>query len=203
MNYLLDQEFPFGLEKFLLCRKELEKRGLQIIGQIDAKHIVQDSDELKNLFEIIESECINKRVWMLLGSVDSKNWLPLQLASVSAEKSDIRSEIKADLKRMIPFNPDKDIRKWTSKFHGAIMEVEIGRDIVCQKYSKLREKCLYFALAILVKEEYCNEDVEIVSRYQKKEIELAYELKPLIWNPSPNEKAYIRNTIKKNSILST
>ena len=139
MTYLLDREFPFGLENLLLCGKNIEEKGLQIIAQIDAKHIVHGSDELKKLFEIIESKCINKRMWVLLGSVDSKKWLPLQLASVSAEKSDIRREIKTDLKRMIPFDSDKDIRKWTSKFHGAIMDVEIGKDIVCQKYSKLRE----------------------------------------------------------------
>lgn len=192
MTYLLDREFPFGLENLLLCGKNIEEKGLQIIAQIDAKHIVHGSEELKKLFEIIESKCINKRMWVLLGSVDSKKWLPLQLASVSAEKSDIRREIKTDLKRMIPFDSDKDIRKWTSKFHGAIMDVEIGKDIVCQKYSKLREKCPHFAIAVLVKEEYGNEDVDIISKYQKKEIELAYELKPLIWNPSPREKVYIK-----------
>ena len=59
-------------------------------------------------------------------------------------------------------------------------------------YSKLREKCPHFAIAVLVKEEYGNEDVDIISKYQKKEIELAYELKPLIWNPSPREKVYIK-----------
>lgn len=200
-NYIIDKDFPFGLEEFLLCQKEIENRGLQIIVQIEAKHITQDSDELKALFEVIESKCKNKRLWVLFGSDDSKNWLPLQVASVFAEKSDIRSEIKKDFIRMTPYDPDKDVKEWRSKFYGAIMEVKIGQDVVCQKYSTLRKKCFNFAIAILEKEEYCNEDVEIISKYQKKEIELAYELKPLIWNPSPIEKKYIKYYIEKNSNL--
>ena len=53
MTYLLDREFPFGLENLLLCGKNIEEKGLQIIAQIEAKHIVHGSDELKKLFEII------------------------------------------------------------------------------------------------------------------------------------------------------
>ena len=37
-------------------------------------------------------------------------------------------------------------------------------------YSKLREKCPHFAIAVLVKEEYGNEDVDIISKYQKKKL---------------------------------
>lgn len=198
MNYLIDKDFPFELENFLLSEEELEKKGLQIIGKINSEHIVQNSNELKSLFEKIDIECKEKRLWMLLGSNDLKNWLPLQLASVSAEESDIIYEIKTDLKRMTPFDPIKDIRGWKSKFHGQIMQVESGRDIICQKYFKLREKCPYFSIAILLNEEYCNEHIEIISKYQKKEIELAYDLKPLIWNPSPKEKKYINDNFPTN-----
>lgn len=192
MDCLIDISFPFGLEKNLLCENELENKGLRIIGKIKSENIVQDSVELKRLFKVIENECKNKRIWALLGSKDSNNWLPLQLASISAEKSDIRSEIKADLKRMTPFDKKTDKRVWKSEFYGAIMEVYVGQDIICQKYSKLREKCDYFSIAILIEEEYNNEDVDIITKYQKMEIELAYKLKPLIWNPSPKEKRYIK-----------
>lgn len=92
MTYLLDREFPFGLENLLLCGKNIEEKGLQIIAQIEAKHIVHGSDELKKLFEIIESKCINKRMWVLLGSVDSKkngcryNWQVFLLKKVILEE---------------------------------------------------------------------------------------------------------------------
>ncbi len=95
---------------------------------------------------------------------------------------------------MIPFDPQIDVKEWKSYYYGAIMEVEIGRDTVCQKYAKLREKCPFFAIAILDKEEYCEEDISIISKYQKKEIELAEKLEPLIWNPSPKEKKYIKES---------
>lgn len=110
-------------------------------------------------------------------------------------KKDVRYEIKSDFKRMIPFNPETDVREWTSKFHGRIMEVEIGRDIYYQKYAKLREKSTFLAVAVLAKEEYTNTDNGIITKYQKKEIDLAYELKPLIWNPSPQELKYLNNSI--------
>lgn len=67
-------------------------------------------------------------MWGLFGSDDSKRWLPLQLASVSA----------------------------------------------------------------LTGEEYADTDNSIITKYQKKEIDLAYELKPLIWNPSPQEMKYLK-----------
>lgn len=195
MGYLIDTPFPFGLEKYLLNEKEIDRKGLQIIAQIQSESICDDSNELKEFFGTIDSKCKDKRLWVLLGSDDSKRWLPLQLASVYAEKKDVRYEIKCDFKRMIPFNPETDIREWTSKFHGKIMEVEIGRDIYCQKYAKLREKSTFLAVAVLAKEKYANTDNGIITKYQKKEIDLAYELKPLIWNPSPQEMKYINNSI--------
>ena len=196
-QYIVNKKFPFGLEKMMLSQEEIKSKSLIFIGTIKAKDIIQDSEELNRLFNVVESRCKNKRLWGLFGSDDSKKWLPLQLGSVSAENSDIRSEIKTDLKRMTPFDKNKDVRSWESIFHGAIMEVENGHDIVCQKYSKLREICSHFAIAILANEDYEDDDHGIVTKYQKKEIDLAYELKPLIWNPSPKEKKYIK-TINGN-----
>lgn len=193
MKYLIDNPFPFGLEKYLLNEKGIISKGLKIIAQIQSETICDNSNELKDFFDIIDSKCKDKRLWVLFGSDDSKRWLPLQLASVYGDEKDIRYEIKSDFKRMIPFNPETDVREWNSKFHSRIMEVEIGRDIYCQKYAKLREKSTFFAVAILAKEEYADIENSIITKYQKKEIELAYELKPLIWNPSPQEKKYLNN----------
>lgn len=195
MGYLIDNPFPFGLERYLLNEKGIANKGLQIIVQIRSETIYDNSNELTEFFNIIDSKCKDKRLWVLFGSDDSKRWLPLQLASVYAEKKDIRYEIKSDFKRMIPFNPETDVREWTSKFHGKIMEVEIGRDIYCQKYAKLREKFIFLAVAVLTKEEYADTDNGIITKYQKKEIDLAYELKPLIWNPSPQEMKYLNSCI--------
>lgn len=193
MECLIDSPFPFGLEECLLNEEGITSKGLKIIAQIQSESICDNSNELKKFFNIIDSECKDKRLWVLFGSDNNKRWLPLQLASVSAEKKDIRYEIKSDFKRMIPFNPKTDVRKWTSKFHGYIMNVEIGRDIYCQKYAKLREKTKILAVAILINEQYADIDNSIITKYQKKEIDLANELKPLIWNPSPQEMKYLTN----------
>ncbi|MBR4022040.1 MAG: hypothetical protein IKI94_05505 [Ruminococcus sp.] len=196
MGYLMDTIFPFGLENYLLDEEEINDKGLKIIAQIETETITDNSEKLKKFFNTINSKCEGKHLWALFGSNDAKKWLPLQLASVYAEEKDIRYEIKSDFKKMIPFNPKTDVRAWTSKFHDRIMEVEIGRDIQCQKYTKLREKSAYLAVAILTVEEYTDTDNSIITKYQKKEIDLAYELKPLIWNPSPQEMKYINNSNK-------
>lgn len=116
---------------------------MNIIAQIQTETITDNSEELKNFFKTIDSGCKDKHLWALFGSNDAEKWLPLQLASVYAEKKDVRYEIKSDFKKMIPFNQKTDVRAWASKFHDRIMEVEIGRDIQCQKYTKLREKSVY------------------------------------------------------------
>lgn len=193
MKYLLDNDFPFGLDKQLISQNDLNNLGLQIIGIISTQYLFINSNELKSFFKTIDSKCKDKHLWVLLGSNDSVNWLPIQLASISAENEDVRAEIKTDLKRMLPFDPQIDIKEWSSKFYGVIMQVEVGKDVICQKYSKIREKCKELSIAILTKEEYGNNHMNTISKYQEKEIELAYELKPLIWNPSPKEKKYIKD----------
>lgn len=194
MEYLLDKDFPFGLEMKMISKEDIEANGLQIIDKIEGKEIIQDSKKLKSFFEIIESKCKNKRLWVMLAgeNEDSQNWLPLQIASIFAINSDVVKEIKRDFRRMIPFDEKNDKKGWNSKFYNNIIEVKNGLDIVCQKYSKLREKCPYFAVAILKEENYGNDTDEIISKYQKKEIELAYNFEPLIWNPSPIEKKYLK-----------
>ena len=86
MGYLIDNPFPFGLESYLLNEKGIANKGLQIIVQIRSKSIYDNSNELNEFFNIIDSKCKDKRLWVLFGSDDSKRWLPLQLASVYAEK---------------------------------------------------------------------------------------------------------------------
>lgn len=193
MKYLLDNDFPFGLDKQLISQNDLNNLGLQIIGIISTQYLFINSNELKSFFKTIDSKCKDKHLWVLLGSNDSVNWLPIQLASISAENEDVRAEIKTDLKRMLPFDPQIDIKEWSSEFYGVIMQVEVGKDVICQKYSKIREKCKELSIAILTKEEYDNNHMTTISKYQEKEIELAYKLKPLIWNPSPKEKKYIKD----------
>lgn len=86
MKYLIDKPFPFGLEKYLLNEEGINGKGLEIIAQIQSETICDNSNELKKFFDIIDSKCKDKRLWVLFGSDDSKSWLPLQLASVYAEK---------------------------------------------------------------------------------------------------------------------
>lgn len=199
MQMKLDSEFPFGLDAYLLNQEEITEMGLKIISQIESKDICDNSDALKNLFGKIDLECKGRHLWVLLGSKDSESWLPLQLASIWAEKKDVRYEIKSDFKRMIPFN--SKTRVWSSKYHGKIMEVEVGRDVYYQKYAKLREKTKYLAVAILSNEKELKQPNNTkISKYQLKEIELAEELKPLIWNPSPAEKKYYKECKEKSNV---
>lgn len=190
-EYILDKEFPFGLNN-LLSLNDLSGFCLDIvIDNIDSNIISYDSKELEQLFKDINEKCKDKHLWALLGkeNKDAKIWLPLQLASVSSE--DVIKEIKTDFTRMIQFDPNKDTMNLSSYFHKNIMEVEIGKDSICQKYSKLKESIPFFAIAIY-NGVYTEIDSDI-NEYQIKEIELARMIKPLIWNASPMEKKYIND----------
>ena len=199
-EFILDKKFPFGLNN-LLSLADLEKLRLDIvIDNINSNIIFYKSEELKQLFKAIDEKCKGKHLWALLGKEsdkeennDAKIWLPLQLASVSSE--DVIKEIKADFKRMIPFDSIKDTRTLSSYFHKNIMEVEIGKDSICQKYSKLKESIPFFAIAIYNDRHYTEIDsnINVYQIYPKKEIELAGKIKPLIWNASPMEKKYIND----------
>ena len=190
-EYILDKEFPFGLNN-LLSLNDLSGFCLDIvIDNIDSNIISYDSKGLEQLFKDINEKCKDKHLWALLGkeNKDAKIWLPLQLASVSSE--DVIEEIKTDFTRMIQFDPNKDTKNLSSYFHKNIMEVEIGKDSICQKYSKLKESIPFFAIAIY-NGVYTEIDSDI-NEYQIKEIELARMIKPLIWNASPMEKKYIND----------
>ena len=189
---ILDKEFPFGLSNNLLSLNDLGKLCLDVvIDDIDSTEIFYGSKELKQLFIDIDEKCEGKHLWALLGkeNKDAKIWLPLQLASVSTE--DVIKEIKADFTRMILFDPNKDTKNLSSYFHKNIMKVEIGKDNICQKYSKLKERIPFFAIAIY-NGNYTKKGTYI-TEYQIKEIELAGEIKPLIWNASPMEKKHIKD----------
>ena len=190
-EYILDKEFPFGRNN-LLSLNELSAFCIDIvIDNIDSNIISYDSKGLEQLFKDINEKCKDKHLWALLGkeNKDAKIWLPLQLASVSSE--DVIEEIKTDFTRMIQFDPNKDTKNLSSYFHKNIMEVEIGKDSICQKYSKLKESIPFFAIAIY-NGVYTEIDSDI-NEYQIKEIELARMIKPLIWNASPMEKKYIND----------
>lgn len=203
-EFILKKKFPFELSDNLLSLNDLSRLCLEIvIDNIDSNIISYDSEELNKLFEDINEKCKGKHLWALLGKKtneeenddDAKIWLPLQLASVSSE--DVIKEIKADFTRMIPFDPNIDTKNLSSYFYKNIMEVEIGKDNICQKYSKLKERIPLFAIAIYKEDctkkgTYTEKDTYI-TKYQKKEIELAGKIKPLIWNASPMEKKYIND----------
>ena len=191
-EFILDKKFPFELSKNLLSLTDLEELRLDIVtDNINSNIIFSNSKELEKLFDDINEKCKDKHLWALLGkeNKDAKIWLPLQLASVSSE--DVIKEIKTDFKRMIQFDPNKDTKNLSSYFHKNIMEVEIGKDSICQKYSKLKESIPFFAIAIY-NGDYTKKDTYI-TKYQIKEIELAGLIKPLIWNASPMEKKYIND----------
>lgn len=196
-EFILNKEFPFELSDNLLSLNDLGGLYLDIvIDNINSNIIFSNSKELEKLFDDINEKCKDKHLWALLGKKSNKEendkakiWLPLQLASVSTE--DVIKEIKGDFKRMLPFDSIKDTKNLSSYFHKNIMEVEIGKDSICQKYSKLKESIPFFAIAIY-NGDYTKKGTYI-TKYQIKEIELAGMIKPLIWNASPMEKKYIKD----------
>lgn len=61
MECLIDSPFPFGLEECLFNEEGITSEGLKIIAQIQSESICDNSNELKNFFNIIDSECKDKR----------------------------------------------------------------------------------------------------------------------------------------------
>lgn len=147
------------------------------------------------MFNEIDQKCKNSHVWALYGSIDNSNWIPLQVAS--KREKNVISEIKSDFLCMTSYDKERDLKDWNSYFYTSVMKVKYGFDVKCQKYQKMREMCKYLAVAILSDEESLAElDNEIISKYQKKECDIALKVKPLFWNPAGREFTYI-NSIKE------
>lgn len=187
MRTIVEQKFPFGLRQYL--ENDLEQIKLKIVQCIETVEINNTSPVLQVFFSGIEKTCKDKHLWVLLGSDDKKSWIPLQLAS--RNRYDVIGEIKTDFQCMIPFDKNVDKRTWKSYFHRDVMKIEYGKDAKCQKYGKIRELCKYLAVAILDDEESLVE-CEMISKYQKKECDLAKVMKPLLWNPAGKEFNYLK-----------
>lgn len=143
----------------------------------------------------IKNECADSHIWVLYGSNDKENWIPLQAASRSSEN--IVSEIRTDFLCMTPFDEARDSKNWDSYFYNSVMQIRYGSDTKCQKYQKMKNMCNYLAIAILISEESLDEDEKvkdrIISKYQKKECDIALKIKPLFWNPAGKEFTYIKS----------
>lgn len=171
----------------------LPHRNIQYI--IETLEIEYNMAALNMMFNEIDQKCKNSHVWALYGSIDNSNWIPLQVAS--KREKNVISEIKSDFLCMTSYDKERDLKDWNSYFYTSVMKVKYGFDVKCQKYQKMREMCKYLAVAILSDEESLAElDNEIISKYQKKECDIALKVKPLFWNPAGREFTYI-NSIKE------
>ncbi len=188
-NYI--GEFPYGCNCFNLAQIEKEL-GLKKIYSISTIKVARKNKEFENMMKVVNEKCLDKHVWGLFGNNGEDRWIALQVASISEKGSDIRKEIRTDFNRMLPFSSEDDIREWKSYFHGIVMVVEEGQDVVCQKYQKMKNLCDTLMIAIVDEEnklpEFTDEDI---SKYQKFEIELAKKTKPLFWNPFGKEWRYL------------
>lgn len=194
MKLTVDSVFPYGLERY--NEAQIKDLGLKIIHIIDTSKIEYNTEELNNLFKDIDSKCNNSHVWALYGSIDKSNWIPLQVAS--RREKNVISEIKSDFLCMTSFNKERDLKDWNSYFYTSVMKVKYGFDAKCQKYQKMREMCKYLAVIILVDEEVLIEPNNIkISKYQKKECDIALKVKPLFWNPAGSEFTYINSINNK------
>lgn len=196
---IIEKKYPYGIK--CLSSKGIEDIGFEIVHSISSVGINRRQPEWNELEKKIDEKCIGKHIWILFGrKIPDEMWLPIQVASISAKGKDVRKEIKMDFCRMTPFDEKLDSRVWKSYYHGAILHIEEGKDSVCQKYNALLEIFDEFAVVVMKEEgNICIEDAVVISGIQKKEIEVAKTLQPLIWNPSPYEKRYINivDTIEK------
>lgn len=188
MELKVDSKFPYGLNQY--NKNEIEKIGLKIIHVIETSEIEYNTEALKKLFDDIDKECVNSHVWALYGSNDENNWIPFQVASRSSKN--VISEIKADFLCMTSFDEKRDLKVWKSYFYKSVMKMKYGFDAKCQKYQKMKEMCKYLAVTILINEESLVEHKDI-SKYQKKECDIALMIKPLFWNPAGKEFTYINS----------
>lgn len=193
MKLNVENGFPYGLNQY--NESEISKIGLKIIHIIETTKIKYNSSELNELLNNIKNECADSHIWVLYGSNDKENWIPLQAASRSSEN--IVSEIRTDFLCMTPFDEARDSKNWDSYFYNSVMQIRYGSDTKCQKYQKMKNMCNYLAIAILISEESLDEDEKvkdrIISKYQKKECDIALKIKPLFWNPAGKEFTYIKS----------
>lgn len=193
MKLNVENGFPYGLNQY--DESEISKIGLKIIHIIETTKIKYNSSELNELLNNIKNECADSHIWVLYGSNDKENWIPLQAASRSSEN--VVSEIRTDFLCMTPFDEARDSKNWDSYFYNSVMQIRYGSDAKCQKYQKMKNMCNYLAIAILISEESLDEDEKvkdrIISKYQKKECDIALKIKPLFWNPAGKEFTYIKS----------
>lgn len=192
IKHNIEECFPYGLKQY--NENDIDNIGIKIICTIRTTKIVYNSPELDECFATIKKECADKHIWVLYGSNDEKNWIPLQAASRSS--GNVIDEIRTDFICMTPFDKMKDEKVWNSYFYKSVMKIQYGFDAKCQKYQKMKNMCNYLAIAVLKDEatlgEEDKEGSEIISKYQKKECDIANDIKPLFWNPAWNELDYVK-----------
>ena len=193
MKLNVENCFPYGLNQY--NESEISKIGLKIIHTIETTKIKYNSFELNELLNNIKKECVHSHVWVLYGSDNKEDWIPLQVASTISEN--VVREIRTDFLCMTPFDEVRDSKNWDSYFYNSVMKIRYGFDAKCQKYQKMKNMCNYLAIAILINEESLDEDEKvknrIISKYQKIECDIALKIKPLFWNPAGKEFTYIKS----------
>ena len=90
---------------------------------------------------------------------------------------------------------EKQSKPWNSYFYKSVMDIEYGSDLQCQKYGKIKGMCNFLAIAILENEKSLKgkKNGSDISDYQKVECDIAYKLKPLLWNPIGKEFTYLKS----------
>ena len=183
----------YGLNQY--NESQISEIGLKIIYTIETTKIKYNSSELNDLFDNIKNKCANSHIWTLYGSDNKENWIPLQVASRNS--GNVVSEIRGDFLCMTPFDEARDLKNWNSYFYNSVMQIRYGFDAKCQKYQKMKNMFKHLAIAILISEESLDEDGKskdrIISKYQKKECDIALKIKPLFWNPAGKEFIYIKS----------
>ena len=182
-NLLIDTEYPYGCDTYTIEQIKSELHLVKLC-EIYSSDIDREKDNYKKFTETIDSKAKGKHLWALFGSNNGKNWVPIQVASVYAQEKDVRREIKCDFERMQP--PSKyDVREWKSYYHGSVIKVKEGLDVVCQKYQTISAMFQVFIVMVYDDEEKIHKTNGVnISKFQEQEIRIAKRLEPLIWNPA-------------------
>jgi len=190
MKIKVEKEYPYGITEFK--PNQIKDFGLKVIAEIEASEIQADNQNMRKFFYTIKKKCSDKHIWILFGSNDKNSWIPLQAAS---KTKNVAEEIRNDFLCMIPYNRDNSTKSWDSHFYKSVMDIDYGRERKYQKYRKIRNMCKWLGIAIFENENKLEEvnDNSGISKYQKAECDIAFELKPMLWNPAGKEFTYLKH----------
>ena len=191
-------DYPYGCEEIEITKLQKDP-NLKIIYRFNKKNIL-NKDLVDEMFNDISKECNDSKVWALFGSNIPDKYICLQVASSST----IAREIISDIKCMIPFDENKDIKSWKGTFYDKeIFKVKYGLDARCQKYNNMYEQFNDFCIVLINAEKYLkNIDTGNFDPINYAEVKFANDTKLLYWrlNSFKKESEILKEIQRKQKV---